>query len=81
MTKIDQGFNSSFYQFYGLEIYINRSQKPKKSNDVRFTALRCILFELWVCENSAEFSAESGCQANDLTQYTACRVLPYIYKK
>ena len=35
------------------------------------------------CENLAEFSAESGCKANDLTLYnldtvTPCCVLPYI---
>ena len=36
---------------------------------------------LSACENSAEFPAESGCKANDLTRYkvdTTCRVLPYI---
>ena len=44
------------------------SQEPKKSN-VRFIALRCIFFELSACENLAEFPAESGCKANDLTRY------------
>ena len=56
--------------------------KPKESNDVRFIALRHVVFELSAFENSAEFPVESGCKANDLTQYkvdTACRVLPYIY--
>ena len=28
-----------------------------------------LLVQLSACENSAEFSAESGCKANDLTQY------------
>ena len=63
-----------------LSVFID-SQKPKESNDVRFIALRCIVFELSACENSAEFPAESGCKANDLTRYkvdTAPRVLPYI---
>ena len=44
-------------------------------------ALRCIVFKLSACENSAEFPAESGCKANELTRYkvdTARRVLPYI---
>ena len=57
------------------------SQEPKESIDVSLSALRCILSELWACENSVEFPAESGCKANDLTRYkvdTACRVLPYI---
>ena len=57
------------------------SQEPKESNDVRFIALCCIIFELSACENSVEFPAEHGCKANDLTQYkvdTACHVLPYI---
>ena len=57
------------------------SQEPEKSNDVKFIALRFTVFELSACENSAEFPAESGCKANDLTRYkvdTACRVLPYI---
>ena len=57
------------------------SQKPKESNDVRFISLGCIVFELPACENSAEFPAERGCKANDLTRYkvdTARRVLPYI---
>ena len=57
------------------------SQEPKESNDVRFVALGCIVFELLACENSVEFPAESGCKANDLTRYkvdNACRVLPYI---
>ena len=51
------------------------------SNDVRFISLGCIVFELSACENSAEFPAESGCKANELTRYkvdTARRVLPYI---
>ena len=30
------------------------SQEPKESNDVRFVALGCIVFELSACENSAE---------------------------
>ena len=57
------------------------SQEPKESIDVKFVALRCIVFELSSCGNSAEFPAESGCKANDLTRYkvdTARRVLPYI---
>ena len=29
-------------------------QEPKESNDVRFVALGCIVFELLACENSAE---------------------------
>ena len=36
----------------------------KESNDVRLIALRCIVYELSACENSAEFPAESGCKAN-----------------
>ena len=63
-----------------LLVFID-SQKPKESNDVRFIALLCIAFELSACENSAEFPAESGCKANDLTRYkvdTAPRVLPCI---
>ena len=50
-------------------------------NDVRFISLGPIVFELSACENSAEFPAESGCKAHDLTRYkvdTARRVLPYI---
>ena len=35
-------------------MYID-SQEPKESNDVRFIALRCIVFELSACENSVEF--------------------------
>ena len=65
----------------GLKCTLIDSQEPKESNDVRFVALRCIVFELLACENSVEFPAESGCKANDLTRYkvdTACRVLPYI---
>ena len=55
--------------FIGLKSTQIDSQEPicKKSNDVRFVALRCIVFELSACENSAEFPAESGCKANDLT--------------
>ena len=30
------------------------SLEPKESNDVRFIALGCIVFELLACENSAE---------------------------
>ena len=30
------------------------SQESKESNDVRFVVLRCIVFELSACENSAE---------------------------
>ena len=30
------------------------SQEPKESNDVRFIALGCIVFELLACEHSAE---------------------------
>ena len=45
------------------------SQDSKEFNDVRFTALRCIVLELWSCENSAKFPAESSCKANDLTRY------------
>ena len=54
------------------------SQEPKESNHVRFIALRCIVLELSACENLAEFPAESGCKANNLTRYkvdAACRVL------
>ena len=43
--------------------------QPKESNDIRFIALRCIVLELLACENSAEFPAESGCKANNLTRY------------
>ena len=56
-------------------------QETKESNDVRFISLGCTVLELSACENSAEFPAESGCKANDLTRYkvdTARRVLPYI---
>ena len=56
-------------------------RETKESNKVRFISLGCIVFELSACENSAEFPAESGCKANDLTRYkvdTARRVLPYI---
>ena len=48
---------------------------------VQLTPLSPIVFELPACENSAEFPAESGCKANDLTRYkvdTARRVLPFI---
>ena len=45
------------------------SQEPKKSKDVRFVALCCIVFELSACKYSAEFSLESGYKANDLTRY------------
>ena len=41
----------------------------KESNDVRFIALRCIVFELSACENSEEFQAEIGCKTNHLTRY------------
>ena len=44
------------------------SQEPKESNDIRLIALCCIVFELSACENSAEFPAESGCKANNLTR-------------
>ena len=56
------------------------SQDPTKSNGVRFIAVRCIAFELLASENSVEFPAESGCKANDVTQYKvdAFRVLTYI---
>ena len=69
-------------RFMGLKCTKIVSQDPKESNDVRFVALRCIVFELLACENSAEFPAESG-KANDLTRYnykvdTACRILPYF---
>ena len=30
------------------------SQEPKESNDVRFVALVCIVFQLLACEHSAE---------------------------
>ena len=43
------------------------SQEPKESNDVKFIGIHCIVFVLKVCENSAEFPAESGCKAIDLT--------------
>ena len=60
------------------------SRDPKKSIYARFIALRCIVFELSAFENLAEFPAESGCKANDLTRYkvryrlSRDRVLPYI---
>ena len=58
------------------------SQERKESNDVRFVALLCIVFELSASKNSVEFPAETGCKANDLTQYikveTACRVLSCV---
>ena len=47
----------------------------KESNNVRFSALHCVVFELSAFENSVEFPAESGCKANSLTRYkvdTAC---------
>ena len=50
----------------GLNYTID-SQVPKESNDVSFLALLCIVCELSACENSAEFPAESGSKANDLT--------------
>ena len=53
----------------GLKCTLMDSQEPKQSNDIRFVALRCIVFDLSACENSVEFPAESGCKANDLTQY------------
>ena len=43
------------------------AQEPNESNDVRFIALSCIVYELSAKKKSAEFSAESGCKANDLT--------------
>ena len=46
-----------------------------ESNDVRLIALQCTVFELSACENSAEFPAESGCKANDLTRYKVDTVL------
>ena len=67
--------------FFGFKYTQIDSQEPKESNDVRFISLGCIVFELSACEYSAEFPAESGCKANDLTRYkvdTARRVLPYI---
>ena len=70
----------SFF-FFGLKYTQIDSQEPKESNDVRFITLGCTVFELSACENSAEFPAESGCKANDLTRYkvgTASCVLPYI---
>ena len=55
------------------------SPESKESNDVRFISLGCIVFDLSACENSAEFPAESGCKANDLTKVdTASHILPYI---
>ena len=36
------------------------SQEPKESNDARFIALPCVVFELSACENSSQFPAESG---------------------
>ena len=54
----------------GLKYTSIDSQEPKKSNDVRFVALRCIVIELLACENSVEFPAESGYKGNDLTRYT-----------
>ena len=56
------------------------SPEPKESNDARFISLGCIVLELSACENSAEFPAESGCKANDLTRCkvdTTRHVLPY----
>ena len=65
----------------GLKYTQINSQEPRESSDVRFIALRCTVFELSASENSAEFPAESGCKAKDLTRYkvdTACCVLPFI---
>ena len=67
--------------FWGLKYTQIDSQEPKESNDVRLISLGCIVFELSACENSAEFPAESGYKAKDLTRYKvdiARRVLPYI---
>ena len=50
-----------------------------KESNVRFIAPSCVVFELLDSENSAEFPAESGCKANNLTRYkvdTVCHVLP-----
>ena len=41
----------------GLKCTLIDSQEPKESNDVRFVALCCIVFELSACENSVEFPA------------------------
>ena len=43
------------------------SQEPEKSNDLRFIAVHCIVFELSAYKISMEISAESGCKAIDLT--------------
>ena len=40
-----------------------------ESSDVSFNTQRCIVFELSACKCSAEFPAESGCKASDLTRY------------
>ena len=90
VSQIDRGLCSGclsndfihiFTSFMSLKYTQIDSQELKESNDIRFIALRCIVFELSACENSAEFPAESGCKANDLTRYkvdTACRIRPYI---
>ena len=48
-----------------------------KSNDVRFIALCCTLFELLACKNSVEFSAEIGCKQrpNDTLSYNSDNLL------
>ena len=69
-----------FLSFFGV-LSIHKSIHKNLKNNVRFVALRCIVFELSAFKNSAEFPAESGCKANDLTRYkvdSAHRVLPYI---
>ena len=45
-----------------LAISYSMVREPKESNDVRFNALHCTVFELAACENSLEFPAESGCK-------------------
>ena len=46
----------------------NNSVIYKESNDARFVALLCIVFELPASEKSGEFPAESCCKANDQTR-------------
>ena len=45
------------------------SRKSEESNDISFIALYGIVFELSVCKYLTELPAESGCKANDPTQY------------
>ena len=48
----------------GLKYTQIDSQETKESNEISFIALRRTVFtQLSACENSAEFPAESGCEA------------------